>query len=233
MTLEFRVYWSFRSPYSYLATARLVRFVAEHDVDAQLRIVRPLALRDPAHFERMGPLHRPYFFRDTAREAARLGLPFRRPVPDPIQQDPVTLKIAAEQPYIRDISHLGVEACRRGRGLDYADRVSKLLWDGAVDDWHTGDHLARAAADAGLDHAAMRASIAADPEACDRELVRNETELEAAGHWGVPCFVFEGEPFFGQDRFDTFVWRLRQHGLRERPGSADGTSDSTAAAVGR
>ena len=67
MTLEFEVYWSFRSPYSYLATARLVRFVAGHDVDARLRIVRPLALRDPAHFERMGPLHRPYFFRDTAR----------------------------------------------------------------------------------------------------------------------------------------------------------------------
>jgi 2-hydroxychromene-2-carboxylate isomerase len=25
--------------------------------------------------------------------------------------------------------------------------------------------------------------------------------------------VFEGEPFFGQDRFDLLVWRLRQHGL--------------------
>jgi 2-hydroxychromene-2-carboxylate isomerase len=28
--------------------------------------------------------------------------------------------------------------------------------------------------------------------------------------------VFEGEPFFGQDRFDQLVWRLRQAGLLDR-----------------
>ena len=41
-------------------------------------------------------------------------------------------------------------------------------------------------------------------------------DLEAAGHWGVPTMVFQGEPFFGQDRIDLLVWRFRQHGLRER-----------------
>lgn len=216
MTLEFKVFWSFRSPYSYLATSRVVAFAAAHDVDAQLKIVRPLAMRQPAYFERMGPLHRPYFFHDTAREAAFLGLPFRRPVPDPIQQDPVTLKIAKDQPYVRHISHLGVEACRLGAGLAYAERVSKLLWDGTVDGWDTGDHLARAARDVGLDHATMESSIATNPEWYDQQLQDNETELESAGHWGVPCFVYKGEPFFGQDRFDTFVWRLKQNGLRPR-----------------
>jgi hypothetical protein len=28
--------------------------------------------------------------------------------------------------------------------------------------------------------------------------------------------VFQGEPFFGQDRIELLVWRLRQHGLRAR-----------------
>jgi 2-hydroxychromene-2-carboxylate isomerase len=28
--------------------------------------------------------------------------------------------------------------------------------------------------------------------------------------------VFDGEPFFGQDRFDQLVWRLRQNGLTPR-----------------
>jgi hypothetical protein len=28
--------------------------------------------------------------------------------------------------------------------------------------------------------------------------------------------VFEGEPFFGQDRIDLLLWRMQQHGLRER-----------------
>lgn len=217
MTLQFKVYWSFRSPYSYLATARLAAFAAAHDVDVQLRIVRPLALRQADYFERMGPLQRPYFFRDTARMAEYLGLPFRRPVPDPIQQDPVTLKLAAEQPYIRDLSHLGIEASRRGAGIAYADRVSRLLWDGSVDGWDQGEHLSKAAADSGLVHQEMRASIDADPQWYDRKLVEAEAELKAAGHWGVPCFVFNNEPFFGQDRFETFVWRLRQHGLRGRP----------------
>jgi 2-hydroxychromene-2-carboxylate isomerase len=32
----------------------------------------------------------------------------------------------------------------------------------------------------------------------------------------VPLFVFEGEPFFGQDRLDLLVWRMRQAGLQER-----------------
>jgi len=26
---------------------------------------------------------------------------------------------------------------------------------------------------------------------------------------------FRGEPFFGQDRLDVLLWRLRQNGLRE------------------
>ena len=27
---------------------------------------------------------------------------------------------------------------------------------------------------------------------------------------------FNGEPFFGQDRFDQFFWRLQQNGLTKR-----------------
>jgi hypothetical protein len=29
--------------------------------------------------------------------------------------------------------------------------------------------------------------------------------------------VFEGEPFFGQDRFDALVWRMKQRGLEAPP----------------
>ena len=41
----------------------------------------------------------------------------------------------------------------------------------------------------------------------------NEAAQKAAGHWGVPLMVFNGEPFFGQDRIDMLVWRMSQHGL--------------------
>ena len=42
----------------------------------------------------------------------------------------------------------------------------------------------------------------------------SQTALAKAGHWGVPTFVLEGEPFFGEDRIDTLRWRLSKHGLR-------------------
>ncbi|WP_333827973.1 2-hydroxychromene-2-carboxylate isomerase [Pararhodobacter sp.] len=216
MTLHLETYWSFRSPYSYLATPRLVAFAAAHDVTVTIRPVRPLATRDPAFFTRMGPGWRPYLFIDTARQADYLGLPFRRPVPDPIVQDPATHVIATDQPHIRRLTHLGIAAAERGRGLEYIDAVSRLLWSGAVDNWHEGDHLARAAASAGLDHAELSAAITGDPGHHDRALEANEAALTAAGHWGVPCFVFNDEPFFGQDRFDQLVWRMRQNGLAAR-----------------
>jgi hypothetical protein len=41
-------------------------------------------------------------------------------------------------------------------------------------------------------------------------------EQQSAGHWGVPLMVFEGEPFFGQDRFETLKWRMVQKGLKRR-----------------
>lgn len=37
-----------------------------------------------------------------------------------------------------------------------------------------------------------------------------------AGHWGVPLRALDGEPFYGQGRFDLLVWRLEQKGLRKR-----------------
>ena len=75
---------------------------------------------------------------------------------------------------------------------------------------------AEAAARAGCDLAEMDTTIVREAAALDAEVDQNQRDLEAAGHWGVPTMVFQGEPFFGQDRIDLLVWRLRQHGLRER-----------------
>jgi len=43
--LDVDLYWSFRSPYSYLATARIVALTRRYDVDVRLRVVLPLAVR--------------------------------------------------------------------------------------------------------------------------------------------------------------------------------------------
>ena len=215
MTLSVDVYWSFRSPYSYLATRRLVELKQAWEVDIQFRPVYPLAVRKTDFFATVNPAWVKYVQRDAPRLAEFLGLPFRWPKPDPIVQDMTTLRVAEEQPYIRRLTRMGQAAADRGRGIDFADAVSSLLW-GGTRGWNEGDHLRGAVVRAGLDIDALDAAIDADPHAYDARIAANQAALEAAGHWGVPTMVFEGEPFFGQDRIDVLEWRLKQRRLAAR-----------------
>jgi 2-hydroxychromene-2-carboxylate isomerase len=90
------------------------------------------------------------------------------------------------------------------------------LWDGTAKGWNEGDHLARAAGAAGFDLAAMDAAIEADPDRYEKLIAGNEKAHAASGHWGLPTFVFESEPFFGQDRIDLLNWRMQGRGLMRR-----------------
>ncbi len=101
----------------------------------------------------------------------------------------------------------------KGRGLAFLDQVSRIIWDGTVDGWDKGTHLADAMTRAGLDAEKLDAAVAAEPQKFDAAIEENQTAHQAAGHWGVPLMVFEGEPFYGQDRIDLLVWRMRQKGL--------------------
>ena len=202
-------YLSFRSPYSYLALTRMKEMATAGDVNWNVKFVTPLAIRLPSYFERNAPLQRPYLLRDTNRIAAYHGIPFRRPKPDPIVQDDNTLAISSDQPYIRRLTRLGSWATQHGHAYALAQEVMTMMWDGQVDGWDTGNHLAHAVGRAGMNLAQMEQDIAKDPALFDALIERHESEQRAAGHWGVPLFVFENEPFFGQDRMDILRWRLR------------------------
>jgi 2-hydroxychromene-2-carboxylate isomerase len=216
MSLAFDLFWSFRSPYSYLAMPRLVQLAAEYDVDVDVRVVLPIAVRIPGFFDTVNPLWPPYLLRDTMRIAEFLGIPYGWPRPDPIVQEFPSRKVAAEQPYIHRLTRLGAAAAERGRGLPFIAEVSRVIWGGEVVGWHEGTHMAEAAARAGVELSALDAAVAAEPVRYDAVIAANQEALEAAGHWGVPTMVFEGEPFFGQDRIELLVWRMRQRGLRRR-----------------
>lgn len=215
MTLHADLYWSFRSPYSYLSMTRYRKIIAEYDIDISLKIVFPLAIRDADFFEKNHPNWLRYTFTDIFRLSQYLEIPMMPPRPDPIVQDIATRAIADEQPHIYRLIRTGQAASRRGRGFEYADQVSQLVW-GGTENWHEGDHLAKAAERAGLDMAELDAEVTSDAEALDAEVEANQAALEEAGHWGVPTLVFEGEPFFGQDRIDVAMWRMKQKGLEKR-----------------
>lgn len=215
MALRADLYFSFRSPYSYLAVGRYRRLAEDHAIDIALRPVYPLAIRQPDFFERNHPNWLRYTMLDMFRVAQMEGIPFGPPRPDPIVQDPATRAIAADQPYIRRITRLGQAAARRGAGLAFAHEAAQLIWGGAQG-WHEGDHLAGATGRAGLDLAELDAQVAAEPDTLDAEIAANQQALEDAGHWGVPTLVFDGEPFFGQDRIAMARWRMEQKGLAPR-----------------
>ena len=206
------VYWSFRSPYSYLATPGMVALQEDYKVQVNLRVVYPIAVRAPELLFTPQNANRTfYIITDWARRAEFLGMPGVWPSPDPIVQDLTTMEIAKEQPYIYRLSGLGVEAQRRGKGVQFAAEVASLIF-GGTSGWDQGDHLALATQRAGLDLAEMDASLEGGDQL--QEVDANQAQLEAVNGWGVPSFVFEGELFFGQDRIETLRWRLDQHDLR-------------------
>ncbi len=211
MTRTVELYWSMRSPYSYLLVPRLIALERSHDVKVDVRVVTPIAVRQPDFFTNSDPLWFSYFMRDCHRCAEFLGIPFRWPRPDPVVMDMATRTYPKDQPYIHRLCRLGQLAAERGQGLPFLRAISHTIWSGEVDNWHEGAHLAEAAERAGCDLAEMDATILAEEARLDAALLKNEADQRVGGHYGVPLMVLNGEPFFGQDRFDQLVWRLEQN----------------------
>jgi 2-hydroxychromene-2-carboxylate isomerase len=215
MTLSVDLFWSFRSPYSYLATPRLADMQKTYDLNINVRPVYPLAVRKADFFDSVNPQWIPYLLRDTYRIAQMQGLPYAWPKPDPVKVDPATRHGTPDQPYIHRLTRLGCAAAEAGHGLAFLYEVSRVIW-GGTKDWHEGDHLKDAAARAGLNLADLDKKIETDADTYEAIIQANQKAHNEAGHWGVPTMVFEDEPFFGQDRLDVLLWRLKENGLKKR-----------------
>lgn len=213
---SFDLFWSFRSPFCYLALDRILEIERSFDVTVNVRPVFPLAIRTPDFFKNVNPKYRRYHLKDSERVAEFHGIPYRRPIPDPIIQDMETNAIATDQPYIRQLTLLGAAAQVQGAGLSFLDRVARLLWDGSVDGWDQGSHLIGAMDAAGLNGHALIADVNADPDRFEAVIEENQAAQEETDHWGVPLMAFRGETFFGQDRVEMLLWRMLNEGLAER-----------------
>ena len=216
--LEIDVFWSFRSPWSYLATPRLRQWQDNYQLQVNFRPVYPIAIRTPEFFQQVQPQFFSYFGIDVFRVAEFLELPFAWANPDPIIQAPGENgrpQTAEDQPYIHRLTRLGVLAAEAGKGIEFADEISTLIW-GGTPAWDQGDDLAQATARAGLDLATLDSKALAEASRLEAVIEQNQADHDKAGHWGVPTCAFQGEPFFGQDRLDVLLWRLQQAGLQAR-----------------
>jgi 2-hydroxychromene-2-carboxylate isomerase len=186
-------YFSFRSPYSYLAGPRAFALPERHDVDLAFRGVRPMAMRG----QPLPLAKRLYILRDAKREAERLGLPFGK-IHDPLGEGVWRCLTIAEH------------ATQVGRLSEFVLAVSRGIWGEGLD--VSRDPGLRAVCErVGLAWADCRAAIA-NREYRER-VEENTASLARLGQWGVPVFVFAGEAFWGQDRIEDLELALREAGL--------------------
>jgi 2-hydroxychromene-2-carboxylate isomerase len=179
-TIDF--FFSFRSPYSYLAAPRAFALADAHPVRVRLRGVIPMAMRGQS-VPRAKQLHT---LRDVKREALRLGMPFG-PVHDPIGEGALRCLLVAEH------------AIDAGREREFVLTASRAIWAEAADVARDGP-LRRICQRAGLAWSDCAAALK-DP-ALRARIDASTAELAELGHWGVPVLALDGELFWGQDRID-------------------------------
>jgi 2-hydroxychromene-2-carboxylate isomerase len=211
---DFKVdlFFSFRSPWSYFGACQLLQLQQEYELRVDLHVVNPIYIRYNDFFDKAHDKWRPYFFTDLLRYSEYRALPIGMPNPDPINTE-----LTAEDPghLVLMLSPLGIAAQAAGRGIEFAKEVSTLVWNGETEGWNQGDHLHSAAQRAGLELSQLQAWVADPNNNWQAQLAANDAALEEH-HWGVPTMLFEGEPFFGQDKIELLLWRMQQKGLRKR-----------------
>ena len=215
--MKIDLYFSYRSPYSYLILPRMLKLKEKYDIEINFKVVYPIAIRMPEWFEGKN-FFTFFFFKmiDMRLQAKKLGIPFTSKLkPDPIRQNIMTGKISSHQPYIFDICHLGQMAQMKGVGMEFAFEVSSLIF-GGVENWNTDENLSEAAKKVGLDLIQLRESVNVHEEEIIGQIKQNQVDQLNAGHHGVPLTVIGDKHFFGQDQFDNIMETLKENGLKER-----------------
>ena len=215
--MKIDLYFSYRSPYSYLILPRMLKLKEKYDIEINFKVVYPIAIRMPEWFEGKN-FFTFFFFKmiDMRLQAKKLGIPFTSKLkPDPIRQNIMTGKISSHQPYIFDICHLGQMAQMKGVGMEFAFEVSSLIF-GGVENWNTDENLSEAAKKVGLDLIQLKESVNVHEEEIIGQIKQNQVDQLNAGHHGVPLTVIGGKHFFGQDQFDKIMETLKENGLKER-----------------
>lgn len=178
-------FFSFRSPYSYLAIQPVAAIAERYGVELNIRPVLPMVMRG----FKVPRAKRLYIVRDAKREADRLGIPFGLPA-DPLGG--------------------GVERClalyphfaERGRGLEFLIAVGRAIWA-------EGRPIRKAAimravlAEAGLETEPVDRVA---PDSAPRYAEANREALTELGLWGVPSFRLDGLAVWGQDR----LWLIEE-----------------------
>jgi len=189
------------SPYTWLGLRDLGRV---EDAGARVVIVPVLFAGLLNAHGNIGPAEVPakrrYLFRDVMREAARRGLPFAGPPGHPFNPLLALRMCTAVADATQRGTLLVAFTCATWeRGADLMDEPT----------------LVRLANEAGLDGAALLA--AARAPAVKQALADATARAVDDGVFGVPTWRVDGddELFWGADRIDALLWRMRGNAIDE------------------
>ena len=183
--LEF--WFSFRSPYSYLAAVELLRARARGlHPRLQVRPVLPMVMRGLP----VPRVKRLYIVRDVKRCADAQGIPFGR-IHDPVGDG--VLRLLTVYPYGADTD----------TQLRYCAVAGQSVWAEGLD-LRKDEALCSVFGRCGLDWNAAKRKLAQGIDT--RQAEANREALFAAGLWGVPSFRRGSFTTWGQDR----LWMLER-----------------------
>lgn len=180
-------YFDFSSPYAYLASEWIEAVAARHGRRVQWHAIllgatfQAAGLQPPVNH----PLKREYALRDFERSAHFAGLPYRQPAEFPI----------ATQNAARVFWWL--DAQNPARAVAWARAGLRAYFTRGVV-LSNPSSLKALAVETGLDGDAAEAAWN-DPAWKQRLKAANDAAI-AAGVFGAPYFIVDGEPFWGNDR---------------------------------
>ena len=179
---EIELYWSIRSPYSYLGLVRARQLAEHYQVPLVVKPVLPMVMRRMQVPRTKGL----YILRDTKREAEKYGIDFG---------------------FFADPLGKGVERCyalydfalSSGKGVEFLESYARGVWaEGIRSD--TDEGLLKLVQRAGLDWQQARHLV--DDDSWRLWAQQNLADMYAHDLWGVPSFVYGDTTVFGQDRID-------------------------------
>lgn len=174
------VFFSIRSPYSWLGLERAVELAGAWNISLQLRPVLPMVMRGQS----VPDAKKWYIFHDTRREANKLGIPYG---------------------FVADPLGAGVERCyalfeyarSQGCEIDYMRTYARAVnAEGIRSETDAG--LKLIVERAGLDWQKAKALL--DDESWQDWAEDNRQAMYDCGLWGVPSFRYEDTSCWGQDR---------------------------------
>ena len=194
---EIKLYFAYTSPYSYLAMQPAYDLERSHNV--RVRFI-PYGVNIRKVY---GPLDRAdadrrkvrYLYIDARRIAKERGLVIYPP------QKIFSARLAF---------YGGLYAAKNGNFRDYSDRVFDRFWKQELD-VESRVEISTILAELGLDAAEFLRYADTDARA---DLDASFAEADRDKIFGVPTFIVDGEPFWGEDRIDWVIRKLDAMGLR-------------------